>query len=146
MSAYIDASLNPQERVTYRGGLSWAVYLMPVMMFAFGAGWALSGGGLPGLILAVAGVLGGAGAYIRQVTSEFAVTTNRVVVKTGLLTRNTIEIQLSKVESVQVQQDLLGRLLNYGTITVSGTGGTHEPFALIDDPINFRRAVQQAQA
>lgn len=145
MAQYIDASLNAEERVTYRGGVSWVIYIAPVMMMGFGAAWALTGGGLPGLGVAMAGLLSGMGAFVRQTTSEFAVTTDRVVVKTGLLTRNTIEIQLAKVESVQVQQDLLGRLLNYGTITVSGTGGTHEPFSLIDDPMNFRKAVQAAQ-
>ena len=145
MAQYVDASLGPSERVTYRGAISWAVYLAPVIMMSFGAAWALAGGGLPGLVLVVAGVLAGAGAFIRQATSEFAVTTDRVVVKTGLLARNTIEIQLAKVESVQVSQDIVGRLLNYGTITVAGTGGTHEPFTLIDDPMGFRKAVQAAQ-
>lgn len=145
MAQYVDASLGPSERVTYRGATSWAVYLAPVIMMSFGAAWALAGGGLPGLVLVVAGVLAGAGAFIRQATSEFAVTTDRVVVKTGLLARNTIEIQLAKVESVQVSQDIVGRLLNYGTITVAGTGGTHEPFTLIDDPMGFRKAVQAAQ-
>ena len=145
MAQYIDASLGPSERVTCRGTISWAVYLAPVIMMSFGAAWALAGGGLPGLILVVAGVLAGAGAFIRQATSEFAVTTDRVVVKTGLLSRNTIEIQLAKVESVQVSQDIVGRLLNYGTITVAGTGGTHEPFTLIDDPMAFRKAVLVAQ-
>jgi uncharacterized membrane protein YdbT with pleckstrin-like domain len=146
MAQYIDASLGPSERVTYRGTISWAVYLAPVIMMSFGAVWALAGGGLPGLVLVVAGVLAGAGAFIRQATSEFSVTTDRVVVKTGLLSRNTIEIQLAKVESVQVSQDIVGRLLNYGTITVAGTGGTHEPFTLIDDPMAFRKAVLVAQS
>ena len=146
MSQYVDASLGPQERVTYRGAVSWAIFLVPVMMFGFGAAWALEGGGQTGLVLVVAGVLTGAAAYIRKATSEFAVTTDRVVVKSGLIARNTIEIQLSKVESVQVNQDLWGRLFNFGTITVAGTGGTHEPFTLIDDPMSFRRAVQAAQA
>ena len=146
MAPYVDASLGPDEHVVYRGAVSWVVYLAPVIMMGFGAAWALSGGGVPGLILVLAGVLAGAGAFIRQATSEFAVTTARVVAKTGLITRSTIEIALSKVESVEVKQDILGRLLNYGSITVSGTGGTHEPFTMIDDPIGFRRAVQQAQS
>ncbi|HEY2835610.1 MAG TPA: PH domain-containing protein [Rhizomicrobium sp.] len=145
MAQYVDASLGAEERVTYRAGISWVVYLVPVVMMGFGAAWALVGGGMPGLIIAIAGVLAGAGAFIRKATSEFAVTTDRVVVKTGLLSRNTIEIQLSKVESVQVNQDILGRIFNYGTITVAGTGGTHEPFTLIDDPMSFRKAVQAAQ-
>ena len=146
MPAYIDASLGDGERVLYRAGVSWVVYLAPVMMATFGAVWAVTGGGVPGLALVVAGVLSGAGAFIRQATSEFAVTTGRVVVKTGLFSRSSIEIQLAKLESVEVKQDILGRLLNYGTVTVSGTGGTHEPFAMIDDPMGFRRAIQQAQA
>jgi len=146
MPAYVDDSLGESERVLYRGRVSWVVYLAPVMMFAFGAAWALAGGGVPGLILAVAGALSGAAAFIRQATSEFAVTTGRVVVKTGLFARNSIEIRLSKLESVEVQQDILGRLLNYGSVLVSGTGGTHEPFAMIDDPMAFRRAIHQAQA
>jgi uncharacterized membrane protein YdbT with pleckstrin-like domain len=146
MPAYVDDSLGENERVLYRASVSWVIYLAPVMMFTFGAAWALEGGGVPGLILAVAGVLSGASAFIRQATSEFAVTSGRVVVKTGLFSRSTIEIQLSKLESVEVQQDILGRLLNYGSVLVSGTGGTHEPFAMIDDPMGFRRAIQQAQA
>lgn len=150
MVQYVDASLGPGERVAYRGGVSWAIYLTSVMMLGFGAVWALSrtqvGGGIPGQILTLAGMLSGAGAFVRKATSEFAVTTDRVVMKTGLFTRKTIEIQLSKVESVEVSQDVLGRLLNYGAITVSGTGGTHEPFTLIDDPMAFRKAVRAVRA
>jgi len=83
--------------------------------------------------------------YIRQRTSEFAVTDKRVIIKLGWLSRRTIEINMSRVESVQVDQDIFGRFLNYGTITVIGTGGTKEPFTLIDDPLAFRRAVQAEQ-
>ena len=137
MASYVDTSLTPGEQV---------IYLAPVMMMGFGAAWALSGGGAPGLILLLAGVVGAGAAFIRQASSEFAVTSHRVIIKTGLVGRNTIEIQLSKVESIEVQQDLLGRLLNYGTILVAGTGGTHEPFTMIDDPLEFRRAVQAEQA
>ena len=63
----------------------------------------------------------------------------------GFISRRTIEINMSKVESVEVNQDIFGRLLNYGTIVVIGTGGTKEPFALIGDPLAFRRAVQSQQ-
>ena len=84
-------------------------------------------------------------ALIRQISSEFAVTNKRVVIKIGFLSRRTIELNMSKVESVQVDQDIIARLLNYGTITVIGTGGTREPFAQIDDPLSFRHAVQAQQ-
>jgi uncharacterized membrane protein YdbT with pleckstrin-like domain len=95
--------------------------------------------------LAAVGVLAGAAAWIRQTTSEFAVTNRRVIVKTGLLSRRTIEINISRVESVQVDQDIFGRLFSYGAITVIGTGGTKEPFTLIDNPQQFRRMVQAEQ-
>jgi len=85
------------------------------------------------------------GAWIRQWASEFAVTNKRVIVKVGLISRRTIEINMSKVESVEVNQDIFARLFNYGTIVVIGTGGTKEPFDLIDDPLAFRRAVQSQQ-
>lgn len=145
MAGYVDANLAPDERVTYRGQVSWVVYLAPVVVSAFGLAWAAGGGERTGMIMLLVGVIGVAGAFIRQSSSEFAVTTDRVIVKTGFLSRKTIEIKLSKVESVQVDQDITGRLFNFGTMTVVGTGGTKEPFSLIDDPMGFRRAVQAEQ-
>jgi uncharacterized membrane protein YdbT with pleckstrin-like domain len=60
----------------------------------------------------------------------------------GYLTKRTIELFLSKVESVEVEQTLGGRMLGYGSITVRGTGGTNEPFNHVADPLEFRRQVQ----
>ena len=144
MASYVDSNLNPGEQVVYRGTVHWIIYLPPVLMVCFG---------IPlidinerfAVILAAAGLIAGA-AYIRQTTSEFAVTNHRVIVKTGLLARRTIEINIARVESVQVDQDIFGRLLNYGAITVIGTGGTKEPFTMIDNPQQFRRMVQGEQA
>jgi uncharacterized membrane protein YdbT with pleckstrin-like domain len=144
MAGYVDSNLNPGEQVVYRGTVHWIVYLVPVLLLGFDI--PLIGAGTPyGLPLAAAGVLAGAAAWIRQTTSEFAVTNRRVIVKTGLLSRRTIEINISRVESVQVDQDIFGRLFSYGAITVIGTGGTKEPFTLIDNPQQFRRMVQAEQ-
>ena len=145
MASYVDSNLNPGEHVVYRGAVHWVIYLPPVLMVCFG---------VPligvieriGLVLAIAGLLAGAAAWVRQTTSEFAVTNRRVIVKTGLLARRTIEINISRVESVQVDQDIFGRLFNYGAITVIGTGGTKEPFTMIENPQAFRRIVQSEQA
>ena len=92
------------------------------------------------------GVLLLAAAWVRQWASEFAVTDRRVIIKVGFISRRTIEINMSKVESDRGQPGHSGRLFNYGTILVIGTGGTKEPFALINDPLAFRRAVQSQQA
>jgi uncharacterized membrane protein YdbT with pleckstrin-like domain len=65
-------------------------------------------------------------------------------VKVGLVSRKTIELNLEKVESIGVEQSILGRIFDYGTIVIIGTGGTREPFRAIRDPLGFRKAVNQA--
>ena len=76
-------------------------------------------------------------------TDEFAVTNKRVIVKTGLISRRTLEMNLNKIESVNVDQTIFGRLLGYGTITIIGTGGTRESFPNISHPIEFRKKFQE---
>jgi uncharacterized membrane protein YdbT with pleckstrin-like domain len=136
MAGYVDSNLNPGEHVVYRGQVHWIIYLPPVMMLCFGI--PLMGvNERIGMVVAITGLLAGAAAYVRQTASEFAVTNARVIVKTGLLARRTIEINIARVESVEVEQDIFGRLFNYGAITVIGTGGTKEPFTMIENPQDF---------
>jgi uncharacterized membrane protein YdbT with pleckstrin-like domain len=78
-------------------------------------------------------------ALLIRMTTELAVTSKRVIAKFGLIRRQSIELNLSKVESFQVEQGLLGRMLGYGTITVNGTGGMRMPIKKIDQPFEFRR-------
>lgn len=80
-----------------------------------------------------------------MMTSEFAITNKLIIIKVGLISRRTLEMNLSKIESVNVDQGILGRMLGYGTIVVIGTGGTKEPFASIADPMNFRKKFQELQ-
>lgn len=75
--------------------------------------------------------------------AEFAVTNKRVIFKVGVLKRRTQEMFLEKIESVSVDEGLVGRALDYGTITIRGTGGTLEPFANISHALEFRRRVQE---
>jgi uncharacterized membrane protein YdbT with pleckstrin-like domain len=82
--------------------------------------------------------------YVELMTSEFAVTTSRLIFKIGLVARYTTELLLAKVESIGVHQSLLGRVLGYGDLTVIGTGGTREVFRRVRDPIGFRNRVQHA--
>jgi uncharacterized membrane protein YdbT with pleckstrin-like domain len=77
-------------------------------------------------------------AAIRRATTELAVTDRRVIYKSGLLARHTLEMNRSKVESVDVDQSILGRIFSFGTIIVRGTGGSLEPIRLISDPLTFR--------
>jgi uncharacterized membrane protein YdbT with pleckstrin-like domain len=82
--------------------------------------------------------------YVELMTSEFAVTSSRLILKVGLISRYTTELLLTKVESIGVQQGLSGRVLNFGDLTVTGTGGAREVFRRVRDPIGFRNHVQQA--
>jgi uncharacterized membrane protein YdbT with pleckstrin-like domain len=77
-------------------------------------------------------------ALIRRTTTELAVTDRRVIYKSGVFARHTLEMNRSKVESVDVDQSLWGRILGFGTIIVRGTGGSLEPIRMISDPLTFR--------
>ncbi len=76
-------------------------------------------------------------------TSEFAITNKRVIIKTGFISRNTVEMNLQKIESVNVDQSILGRILGYGDLHLIGTGGTRETFKNIKQPITFRKKFQE---
>jgi uncharacterized membrane protein YdbT with pleckstrin-like domain len=87
------------------------------------------------MLLAVAAAVPAA---IRRATTELAVTDRRVIYKSGVISRHTLEMNRSKVESVDVDQSLLGRLFGFGTVIVRGTGGSLEPLRMISDPLSFR--------
>ena len=80
---------------------------------------------------------------VKQWTSEFAITNKRVIVKTGLVARETLEMNLQMIESVNVDQSVLGRILGYGDLVIVGTGGTKETFKDIRKPITFRKRFQE---
>ena len=105
MGNYVDNILIKDEQVVYETQYHWKIF------FTFK--------GLFTLFIAPA---------LDRWADEFVVTNKRVIVKTGLISRRTLEMNLNKIESVNVDQSILGRLLNYGTITIIGTGGTKESF------------------
>lgn len=96
-----------------------------------------------GAILIAAGVIVILIGMIRRNATEMAVTNKRVLIKVGILNRRTLEILLQKVESIEVEENFMGRILSFGTVVVRGTGGTPEPFPKIAHPLEFRRQVEQ---
>jgi uncharacterized membrane protein YdbT with pleckstrin-like domain len=140
---YVTENLMPGEEVVHESRLHWVVFVPSVLLtFVAFMMFAATAAGLGTLLLVLALMVAGASA-IRIQTSEFAVTNKRVLIKTGLLSRRSIELNINKVESLQVEQDLGGRILDYGTLVVAGSGGTHERFTNIADPLAFRSHVQQ---
>lgn len=93
------------------------------------------------LILAAAAVI--LFGMVRRNATEMAVTNKRVLIKQGLASRRTLEILLQKVESIAVEESMMGRMLGYGTVIVKGTGGTPESFDRMASPLQFRTHVEQ---
>jgi uncharacterized membrane protein YdbT with pleckstrin-like domain len=148
--AFIDKNLMSGEALVYRTRLHWALFLQPlVLMLVFaaalvavaakvGENWTY----VP-LALLVLAVLSGLSRYVGYLSSEFGVTNLRVIVKVGLISIRSVEVLLPKVEAIQIEQDLWGRVFGYGTIIITGTGGTKEVFAMIESPYEFRSQVQK---
>ena len=120
MGSYVNSNLIKDESVVYEAKLHWITFISFRALFT--------------LFIAP---------LIDKLTSEFVITSKRIVIKQGLISRRTLELNLSKVESVNVDQSILGRILDYGTIIVIGTGGTREAFADIAAPLEFRKQFQQ---
>jgi uncharacterized membrane protein YdbT with pleckstrin-like domain len=146
---YIDDNLIPGERVLFRARLHWKLFLLPVLLFLAAIalvvlavnedvpfGYSLLVFLIPfGFFLS---------AYLTWRCSEFGVTDKRVLIKTGIVSRHTLETLLTKVENIGVEQSIWGRLFNYGTLYVTGTGSTRETFAGIHAPLEFRKAIEAA--
>jgi hypothetical protein len=146
-TGYIDQYLMPGENVVYRTRLHWAVFLPPLVWFIFAICLFFTrntAAATVGALLLMFAVFPLAiTSLIARATSEFAVTNKRVLIKVGWIRRHSLETLLSKVEGIRVEQSVFGRMWDYGTIVVSGTGGSKEPFRRIASPMQFRREVQE---
>ena len=148
MASYVESVLAPGERIVHRAALSHWKYLfwyLVALALVLG-GLALYAGGQQdrdALILASVPVAGGLllflVALIRRKTTELVLTDRRIITKRGFIARETVEMNLGKVESLHVSQGLLGRMLGYGDVTVVGTGSSLEPLRGISRPIELRR-------
>jgi len=158
--SYVERNLIAGEEVVFQTKHHWIV-----MLRSFLPGAALDVAGIAGLIYVLAqkdwpangrnaALLAAAVAVIagslltvygmmKRNATEMVVTNKRVIVKTGLLQRNTFEMLLSRIESIGVQEPVLGRMLGYGTVILRGVGGTPDEFDLIAKPLAFRSHVQE---
>lgn len=159
--SYVESNLVPGETVIYETRLHWIVMLWHIVLGCLLLGltgvlllyYALNQTGIEsktlqimeggGVALLVGGAVTILMGMVRRNATEMAVTNRRVVIKTGLVSRKTIEMLLNKVESIEVSETAFGRMLGYGTIVVIGTGGTPEPFHKVAHPLEFRSQVQQ---
>ena len=133
MASYIEGALIKDERIVYTGHVSlwqmaWLIMLGIILLPAFGLGL---------IFLLIA--------WIKYKTTELAITNKRVIAKFGFISRRTVEININKIESIQVDQSITGRIFNYGTLLISGAGEPQAPILGISKPMEFRKAFMEAQ-
>ncbi len=149
MGRYIDEILQPGEKVLYSTNAHWMFYLPAIGVWIVVAILLVASGlvMVPALMLlcwacaavaAIAALYLTIKAWFHRWTTETDVTNMRVVHKTGFIKRRTFEMALDKVESVDVNQSIMGRLLNYGDVTIMGVGEGKETIATIAAPLDFR--------
>lgn len=123
MGSYVDNNLIKDERVIYEAKYHWKIF------------FTLSG--LFSLFIVPA---------LARWSDEFVITSKRIICKTGIFSRRTLEMNLNKIESVNVDQSIMGRMFGYGTITIIGTGGTRESFPDIGSAVEFRKKFQEVSS
>ncbi len=111
----------PEERILHRGRLHWTIFLYPSSVLTLFL--------LP---------------LVRWLTCEAVVTTRRIVIATGWLTRRTFELPLSRFESIRIEQSIVARVLGFGSVQVVGVGGGRQRFAHMARPLEFRTAAERA--
>ena len=142
--SYIDETLLPDEHVVYRTSLHPIIFARPLLVLIAGVAALIAFPKVPlvGVPVVLLGVLLLASPLVAYWTTEFGVTNKRMIVKVGFIRRRTLELLLRQVEALSVDQSLSGRMLDYGTITLSGTGGVREVFHRVREPLELRRRIQ----
>lgn len=156
--SYIKNNLLKNEKIVYFTRMHWIVFMLPIVLLVVTFVLSVFAPILfPGyipflnirlaslviLICLVVTIFSGISAFIRYTTSEYGITNKRVLIKTGWIRRNSLELFLDKVEGIYVDQSIPGRILDYGTLRAVGTGGTQDPFFYVPHPLVFRKVAQE---
>jgi uncharacterized membrane protein YdbT with pleckstrin-like domain len=150
MGRYIDEILQPGEKVLYSTNAHWIFYLPAIVAWIVVLALVAASGALPPMalvglpaaaVIAIAAVYFTIRGWFHRLTTETDVTDRRVVHKTGFIKRRTFEIALDKIESVDVEQSILGRIFNYGDVTIMGVGEGRQTISTIASPLAFRSAI-----
>jgi uncharacterized membrane protein YdbT with pleckstrin-like domain len=147
--SYVEKNLVAGEKLVYKTGIHWSVLFWPAVVAVLLAGTGVAtivfrrDLYIAGIVLLAAAAVILISAMVKRNATEIAVTNRRVIIKTGLASRRSLEIMLPKVESIGIDEPVMGRMLGYGSVVIRGTGGTPEPFHKIARPGEFRKRVQE---
>jgi len=140
---YIEQNLMAGEKVVYRAKVHWFVFLWAAIFLLIAIIGFASDSAPIGWLFIVLAALKGLSSFMTYSTSEFGVTNKRILAKVGFIRRHSLEILLTKVEGIALNQGILGRIFGYGTIVVTGSGGTKEHFHKISAPLELRKRAQE---
>jgi uncharacterized membrane protein YdbT with pleckstrin-like domain len=136
--SYVQANLMPNEQVIATGQVHWWAYVPGALVTIIGLLLVIASGAV-GWTLVVLGLVGLLMAWMHAVSTELAITNKRVIAKFGFIRRSTVELLHKNVESFHVDQGIFGRIFNFGTVVINGTGGVRTPIPSIAAPLEFRR-------
>ena len=146
--SYIKHVLQPGETVRYQGSTHWMLYFPAILLAAAGLVTLILTSGAPqpyglwvAILCLVIAVVLAVRAWWKRWTTEIFVTDRRVIFVHGFFDRQSIEVHMNQIESVDVDQTLLGRLFGYGDVTIHGTGNTYDPLHAVDRPIALRNEI-----
>ena len=139
MGSYAKQNLLSNESILYEAKFHWFIYL-PALLF-FGMILVLPFEAMYVGTLVLLGIAALIRSYILMISTEFVVTDQRIIVKTGFISRNTAELNHRNVESVNLDQGILGRIFNFGSLQINGTGAGVSPIPWVDHPLEFRKEV-----
>jgi len=139
MSSYIDSNLMPNESVVKKGLAHWFIFVPGCLWIMLGLASIIATKTPFGSLFFLIGTFLIIKSGLSYIGTELAVTNKRVIAKFGFIRRNSIELNHNNVESFKVDQSVMGRILNFGTVYVNGTGGVSTPIPSIANPLEFRR-------
>lgn len=143
---YIEKNLQPAEEIKYVAKLHFFLFVQPILLLLIGALLASSPKEISamthyvGVVILFFGVLSLIRRVLMKLGSSYAVTNKRVILKTGLISRKSVDLVLAKCEGLHIKQSVLGRIFNFGTITVT-TGGVTSSYPYIANAMAFRREI-----
>ena len=138
---YIESNLLSDEQLVYKARLHGIIFVKPCAIIFLGLIFLFIQPIIAGVVMVI-GLAAAVPTWVDYVSSEFGVTNKRVIIKVGFIRRRTLELLLRHVEAISVDQSVTGRILGFGSLTLTGTGGVRELFHNVKSPLEFRRRIQ----
>jgi uncharacterized membrane protein YdbT with pleckstrin-like domain len=133
------------QKIVYQARLHWVLFIWPIVFFILSAWLGIR---FPSfhdvsIFLMVLGLLWSVLMWLTYQFSSLTIKEKQVILRTGILVRQTIDVPLSKIESIDIRQSIIGSLFKYGSLVITGTGGTRQSITYIARPLTCRRHIEQ---